>query len=44
MNFSDYIVYLWLFPFTAQILLPLLVLGGWSLLKLPTVLLQRVAG
>ena len=39
MNISDFIVYLWLFPVVLQILLPLAVLCGWTVIKLPVLLI-----
>ena len=38
MHFSDYLVYLWLIPITLQILLPLVILCGWTIIKLPSLL------
>lgn len=38
MKISDYIVYLWMFPVVLQVLLPLVLLGGWMVTK-PLVLM-----
>lgn len=38
MNASDYIAYLWLIPVVLQIILPIIILCGWSLTKLPALL------
>ena len=35
MHFSDYLVYLWLIPITLQILVPLAILCGWTIIELP---------
>ena len=35
MNFGDYIAYLWLVPVLSQIILPIVILFGWSVGKLP---------
>ena len=38
MNFGDYIAYLWLVPVLFQIDLPIVILFGWSVVKLPSFL------
>ncbi len=38
MNFGDYAVYLWLIPVVFQIFLPLVLLCGWMVIKLPFLL------
>jgi len=38
MNISGYIVYLWMFPVIFQILLPMIILLGWMVNKLPALL------
>lgn len=38
MKFSDYIVYLWMFPVVLHVVLPLLLLCAWMVIK-PLVLL-----
>jgi len=38
MHFSDYIVYLWMIPVASQILVPLVILCGWTVSKLPALL------
>ena len=38
MNFGDYAVSLWLLPVAFQIVLPLIILCGWAVLKLPALL------
>lgn len=40
MNPADLALYAWLFPVVLQIVLPLLVLSGWLVLKLPLMLLS----
>lgn len=40
MNPADVALYAWLFPVVLQIVLPLLVLSGWLVLKLPLMLLS----
>ena len=35
MHISDYLVYLWLIPVSLQIIVPLAILCGWTVLKLP---------
>ena len=41
MNPSDFAVYAWFFPVVFQIILPLVVLSGWLVLKLPSVLFGK---
>ena len=43
MNFGDYTLYLWLFPVAFQILLPLVVLCGWTVFKIPSLLFGLLA-
>ncbi len=39
--FSDYAVYFWMIPLVFQIVLPLIILCGWGLLKLPSLIFGR---
>jgi hypothetical protein len=41
MGASDIALYAWLFPVIGQIVLPLVVLFGWMVIKLPLSLLGR---
>ncbi len=38
MKISDYLVYLWILPVVLQIILPLVILCGWLVIKLPALL------
>jgi len=38
MNFGDFAVSLWLIPVAVQILLPLVILCGWMVFKIPFLL------
>ncbi len=40
---ADFAPYVWLFPVVLQIVLPLVVLSGWLVLKLPLLLFGRRA-
>lgn len=41
MSASDVALYAWLFPVVVQIVLPLVVLLGWMVIKLPLSLFSR---
>ena len=41
MGVSDFVVYVWLFPVAVQIVLPLIILVGSMVIKLPMSLLSR---
>ena len=41
MGISDVVLYAWLYPVVIQIVLPLAVLFGWMVIKLPLSLLGR---
>lgn len=38
MNLTDYVVFFWLLPVVLCIILPLLILCGWFVVKLPSLL------
>ena len=40
-NLTDYVVFLWLFPVFLCIILPLLILCGWVVVKLPSLLFGK---
>jgi len=43
MHIGDYFVYFWLIPVFSQIIIPLLMLCGWTVLKLPSLVASSKA-
>ena len=41
MNLTDYVVFFWLLPVVLCIIFPLLILCGWAVVKLPSLLFGR---